>query len=110
MKDIVLLMTGAGAPGAPGIISCYRNNGERKIKVVGVDIRERIPTNLQLDAFEIVPAAGSSEFVGTVLNVAKKHNVDVIQPLVTRELEVFARNINVFTDCGIKICVSPIEN
>ncbi len=110
MKEITVLMTGAGAPGAPGIISCYKNNGERQIRVIGVDMRERVPTIKKLDAFATVPAAGNSEFIGTILSIAKKYRVDVIQPLVTKELELFARNEKLFSEAGIKVCVSAIES
>ena len=110
MKDLTVLMTGAGAPGAPGIISCYKNNGERTIKIIGVDVKERVPTIQKLDYFEQVPLANDSKFIDSVLNIAKKYNVDVIQPLVTKELEVFANNIDLFLENGIKVCVSPIDN
>ena len=41
LNDITVLMTGAGAPGAPGILRCYKNNGERNIRIIGVDIKDR---------------------------------------------------------------------
>lgn len=110
MRNITVLMTGAGAPGAPGIISTYRNNREREITIIGVDIKEKVPTIKQLDHFERIPSANDKCFISTVMSIAKKHNVDVIQPLVTKELEVFSRNIDLFLDEGIKVCVSPIEN
>ena len=37
-NTVTVLMTGAGAPGAPGIIRCLRKNGERSIRIVGVDM------------------------------------------------------------------------
>ena len=103
-------MTGAGAPGAPGILSCYRNNGERNIKVIGVDIKERVPTINALDALEKVPCAQSPDFIKAVLIICKKYNVKVIQPLVTRELEVFAQNIALFQKNNIQVSVSPLAN
>ena len=39
-NTVTVLMTGAGAPGAPGIIRCLRKNGERSIRIVGVDMNE----------------------------------------------------------------------
>ncbi len=110
MKDIKVLMTGAGAPGAPGIISCYRNNGERTIKVVGVDIKNRVPTIKHLGAFHTIPPASSPDFIKSILTIAKTHDIDVIQPLVTKELEVFSEHKKIFMDEDIKVCVSPIEN
>jgi carbamoyl-phosphate synthase large subunit len=110
MKDITVLMTGAGAPGAPGILSCYRNNGERNIRVIGVDIKKRVPTINMLDVFENVPPANDQYFINRILELAIKHKVDVVQPLVTKELEIFSENISKFNELGIKVCVAPIEN
>lgn len=110
MKDLVILMTGAGAPGAPGIIKSYRNNGERNVKIIGVDAKNLVPTVNMLDAFETVPMASDDLFIDSILTVAKKYNVDVIQPLVTRELELFSEKIELFRNEGIGVCVSPIDN
>lgn len=110
MKDITVLMTGAGAPGAPGIITCYRNNGERNIRVIGVDMKSRVPSIRLLDDFFVVPSADNYKFLDSVLNIAVNNNVDIIQPLVTKELEVFATNEKIFNEVGIKICVSKIDN
>lgn len=110
MRDITILMTGAGAPGAPGIISCYRNNGERNIRVIGVDIKKRVPTIKQLDVFKSVPSAYDPNFISSIQDLAIKYKVDVIQPLVTKELEIFSQNIKRFNELGIDVCVSPIDN
>lgn len=110
MKDLNILMTGAGAPGAPGIIKCLKKNGERSIRIVGVDVKDRVPTINMLDAFYSIPSATDSCFVDKVLEICEKEKIEVIQPLVTRELEVFANNIDLFNQRNIKICVSPIQN
>jgi carbamoyl-phosphate synthase large subunit len=110
MNDITVLMTGAGAPGAPGIINCYRNNGERKIRVIGVDMKERISTINYLDRFYRIPMASSPDFIEVLLDISQNEKVDVIQPLVTRELEIFSSNVALFRNINTKICVCPIEN
>ena len=110
MKKLNILMTGAGAPGASGILKSYKNNKERDVWILGVDVKKLVPTISFLDRFETVPSAASDNFISTVLEIAKKNRIDVIQPLVTRELELFSRNISLFNDNGIRVCVSPIEN
>jgi len=110
LQDFTLLMTGAGAPGAPGILRCYRNNGERKIRVIGADMKERVPTICALDAFYSVPKATSPAFCEELLSIAKKEQVRVIQPLVTKELEVLAEHRKMFEAEGIRICCTEGEN
>ena len=51
MKDLNVLMTGAGAPGAPSIIKCLRKNGERSIRIVGVDMNEKSNGRRLVDVF-----------------------------------------------------------
>lgn len=38
LKDITVLMSASSSPSMPGMIKCLRNNGERNIKVVGIDM------------------------------------------------------------------------
>lgn len=106
MKKLKIIMTGAGAPGAPGIIRCYRNNRERDIEILGVDMQSRVSTIKLLDQFAQIPAASDENFCETILKLAKENDISIIQPLVTKELEVFSQNKARFENEGILICVS----
>ena len=68
-NTVTVLMTGAGAPGAPGIIRCLRKNGERSIRIVGVDMNENAAGRKLVDAFYTVPAAKDPGFLDRVLEV-----------------------------------------
>lgn len=106
MKDLTVLMTGAGAPGAYGIIRCLRNNGERDIRIIGVDADPQAGCRELVDVFQTVPMAADDAFIPAVLEVCEKHHVDVVQPIVTRELQKFAENKRRFEAIGTKVCVS----
>lgn len=108
-RDLTILMTGAGAPGAPGILRCYRNNGERKIRVIGADIKQRVPTICGLDAFYQIPRPTAENFCESILQIARKENIDVIQPLVTKELEVFSSSRMLFEEAGVKVCCADFK-
>ena len=92
MRDITVLMTGCGAPGAPGIIKCFRNNGERNIRLIGVDRNENAGARDLADAFFTVPSAGDEDFIPAVLELCRREKVDAVVPIVTRELGKFARS------------------
>lgn len=79
LNDIVVMITGAGAPGAPGIIKSLRLNGERNIKIVGVDanLKESIGIGLA-DAIYQIPKASDKNFIDDVLKIAKQEKVNVI--------------------------------
>lgn len=109
-KDILVIITGAGAPGAPGIIKSLRLNGERNIKIIGLDsnLSQSVGIGLVDKAYQI-PSAESDNFIDEVVKISQKEKVDVIIPLVTKELFVFAQNISKFEDIGVKISISPYK-
>jgi len=107
MKDLIILITGAGAPGAPGIIKSLRLVKERKIKIIGVDMRKDAVGSVLADEFRVIPPANSEKYLPFLLKVAKKFRVDVILPLNTAELLTLAKNKSIFKKEGIKIPISP---
>lgn len=111
LRDITVFITGAGAPGAPGIIKSLRKINERKVKIIGGDANPEISVGIGLldKAFKI-PFAEASDFAEKVLNICISEKVDVIIPLVTRELMIFASNRQIFRKNGIYVSVSNPES
>ena len=106
MKHLTVLITGAGAPGAPGIIKSLSLVRERKIKIIGVDMDKNAVGFAMVDKHYLVPNSENKNFIKEVLRIAKKEKVDVIIPLVTKELLKFAKNKSKFEKFGIKISIS----
>lgn len=102
LQPITVLLTGCGAPGAPGIIKCLRKNGERQIRIVGVDMSENAGARGMVDAFYTVPAAKDPQFIDRIIDICKLESVDVIEPIVTRELMKFAKAKGQLEALGIK--------
>lgn len=102
------MITGAGAPGAPSIIRCLRKNGERPIRIVGVDMNPLASTRRMTDLFFPVPAAKDPMFLEKVMEICLQEKVDVIVPLVTRELYLFAEHKSAFEERGIRVSVMPL--
>ena len=98
-------MTGCGAPGAPGIIRCLRKNGERDIRIVAVDRNENAGARDLVDAFYTVPSAEKEDFLPTVLDICRRESVQVVIPIVTRELMKFARARAEFEALGAQVSV-----
>ena len=105
--DITLLMTGVGGPGANGYIYSLQNNPERKIRIIGTDISERIDpeTMAQLAAFYTIPRAGTIDYLPRLLGLCKDEHVDVILPLNTAELSCLSFHRADFEALGTKVCV-----
>jgi carbamoyl-phosphate synthase large subunit len=110
LKHIKILITGAGAPGAPGIIKSLRKITERKIEIYGGDanISNSVGVGL-LDKIFQIPFAESSDFIEKILAICLNEKIDIIIPLVTRELFLFASNKNLFLKNGIAVSVSDPE-
>lgn len=111
MDKICVLITGAGAPGAPGIIKSIRLNGEREIEIIGVDIDDVNSSGmLMVDHFYKVPSPENKQlFIESIIEIAVRHGVKVIIPLVTKELFIFSENIDQFLAKGIQVLVSDFE-
>ena len=107
LRSIRVFITGAGAPGAPGIIKSLRKITERKIEVFGGDanLGNSVGAGL-LDKIFKIPFAESPDFTEKVLSICVNEKVDVIIPLVTRELSVFALNKDLFKRNGVSVSVS----
>lgn len=105
MNKITVLLTGVGAPGAPGIIKCLRKNGEREIRIIGVDMSKDAGGKSMADIFYNVPPASDNNFISVIKEICLKESVDIILPIVTRELMKFSCAKPDFYELGIKIAV-----
>lgn len=105
MNPITILLTGAGAPGAPSIIKCLRKNGEREIKIIGVDMNEMAAGRKLVNSFYQVPAAGDPAFIQKIIEICEREKVQIVVPLVTRELYIFSSSLPEFLSRGIQVSV-----
>jgi carbamoyl-phosphate synthase large subunit len=100
-----VLMTGAGAPGAPGIIQCLLN--EPAIKLTVADADAHATGRYLHDDFVQIPNAEDENFIDSVLTVCRQRGIQLILPLVTKELFPLSANKHLFEQAGINVLVSP---
>ena len=43
MKDLTVMLSACGAQFAPGMVNCLKDNGERNIRVIGIDMLKVYP-------------------------------------------------------------------
>jgi carbamoyl-phosphate synthase large subunit len=107
LKDITVLVTAAGAPGAVGIVQSLRANKERALKIIGSDMRVNASGRPFLDGFHQVPRGRDPGFIDAVIDVCEKSGAEVVIPLSTEELLAFASEKERIADsCGAQVCVS----
>ena len=104
MKNV--LITGAGSPGGPGIIKAVN----QKYCIHGADADPKATGKGLCAFFHNIPKADDETFIPTLLDIVKKHKIELIVPLVTKELEHFSLHILEFESLGCGIVVNTIQN
>src|SRR5215218_5103861 len=82
--SIHILMTGAGAPGAAGIIRCLQQSSDIQLTVADAD-KNAVGRYLTND-FVQVPKGDDASFIDTVFKTCTEKRINLILPLVTKEL------------------------
>lgn len=101
---INVLMTGAGAPGGPGIIKALQK--DPTINLVVCDMDNEASGRWVCQKFYQIPSAKDAGFLDRIIEICEKEKIDIIFPLVTLELFVFSKEKNRLRDLGIKVIVS----
>ena len=109
MKDLKVIITAAGSPSSPGLITCLHNNGERKITVIGTDMKADATIKQMADIVYLVPSASDEKYVDALLDICKKEKVDVLIPGISQELPKLQKRIGEFESIGTKVSVSSGE-
>lgn len=110
MKDLTILLSASSSPSMPGMLKCFKNNGERNIKIVGVDMTADPSAKHMVDAFYRVPAATAPEYIDIILEICKKEKVDVYFPNISAEVSAVSARKEEFDALGVKLSVSNMES
>lgn len=84
--DVTVLMTGAGAPGASGILRSLRSGERRQVRVVGVDADPDAYGFGLVDEAYTVPHGDDDGYLDRIVEIVTAEDVDVVLPLTTAEL------------------------
>lgn len=106
-RTIKVLMTGAGAPGGPGIIKALKQG---PFHLFTGDCNPVASGRFLSENFVELPQAESDEFIPFMLQFCKANDIEVIFPLVTRELFKLAECKEEFLSQNIKIIVSDYNS
>lgn len=97
-------MTGAGAPGAAGILHCLGQ--EPALKVTVADASENSVGRYLANDFVKIPRGDDPAFVPVLLDLCRDRDIQILMPLVTKELIPLALHKESFAAAGTKILVS----
>ncbi|MCP2258121.1 carbamoyl-phosphate synthase large subunit [Streptoalloteichus tenebrarius] len=110
LRPITVLATSVGNDGFPSVIEALKDNGEREVTVVGVDVRESA-TGLHLaDHAALVPLRDEPDaLVDALLDLADQHRADVLLPLSTEDQPFFAARAEFFLERGLPVVTSTVD-
>lgn len=106
LRDLTVMMSAAGSPSMPGLIDCLKNNGERNIRIVGVDMNEDPSTKYLVDKFYHVPVATDSNYCDIVLDICRKEKIDIYFPNISAEVSVVSARKKEFEVIGTNVSIS----
>jgi carbamoyl-phosphate synthase large subunit len=106
LKPITVLLTGAGSPGTGALVRALRENGEREVRIVGVDMSERSVGRHLCDAFHLVAPSDDPSFTPSLLELVRKEAVDVVLPQTSYDLPALAEAREAFP---VPVLVSSAE-
>jgi carbamoyl-phosphate synthase large subunit len=98
-------MTGAGAPGAAGVLKCLVQ--EPSFNIIAVDANSQAVGRYLVDEFQVIPVADDSQFIDHMIALCREKNIHVVLPLVTKELLPLSKQLEQFELAGAKLLVSP---
>lgn len=85
MRKLNLLIPSAGRPTHPSLLKCLRDNGEREIRIVGVDMQATGLAPHIVDKFYQVPPRREPAYLEIILDICKKEAIDVYYALGEEE-------------------------
>lgn len=106
LKDITVLFSACGSPSAPGFMNAIRQNGERNIRIVGMDMASEPSVKYLVDCFYRVPAATASNYIDIVLDICKKEGVNIYFPSISAEVSEVVKRKAEFDAIGVIVSTS----
>src|SRR5664279_5605203 len=90
MKEINVIMTGAGAPGARGTEYAMREGARRqgvRLRIIGIDLNPTVAARGFCDTTRVVPSPKSLDYASELAAICRDENAQVIVPQTTNEIE-----------------------
>ncbi len=74
--------------------------------IVGTDMTHLSPAMQKCDQQYVLPPIHQGEYLENLLNVVKKHEIDIVIPTIDLELKLLAKNRSAFEQLGARVLVS----
>jgi carbamoyl-phosphate synthase large subunit len=104
-----IMYTAAGAPQAATLVRHLKNNGEKKVELVGLDMNKEVVGRYISDSFEQIPQAGSDNYKGKILEIIQKHKPDILLNCSGSDVRYIAHMKDEIEALGTKVACPSAE-
>lgn len=105
LKDLTIMISACGAQFAPGLVNCLKDNGERNIRIIGIDMHYDHTLDTLYDGIYEVPRARDNHYIDRIIEICKKEEVNVVLPFMSAELIPLLDRMEDFEKIGVKVAV-----
>jgi carbamoyl-phosphate synthase large subunit len=109
LPPLKLVLTAVGCPGAATLIRMLKDNGEREIHIIGVDVRADAVGRFLCDDFTTIPPGADDDYVPALTAVIARERPDVLFVQSSAEVGPVARSHATFADLGARVLVATPE-
>ena len=109
MEAVRILITGGGAPGAPGIIKAIQQSNPNTY-IFSCDVNEGTAGKILANDYFTVPIGDSESYVSELLQKCTDNGISVILPITTKEIHSLSKHKQLFTQNNISVIVSDFES
>jgi carbamoyl-phosphate synthase large subunit len=108
-----VIITGVGGIVGQGIIKSLKYNNSLKkrrvkYKIIGLDASPMSVGLYCVDKGILVPSSANAEYIESLINITKEHNIDAIYVSTDPELDVIYKNLqNIEIETNSKVLINP---
>jgi carbamoyl-phosphate synthase large subunit len=111
LPALTVLATSVGNDGFAAVRPALVDNGEREVRIVGVDVNPSAAGLLLSDAGVVVPPRSrADELLDRLVTLCRERSVDVLLPLSTEDQEFYAEHRGRFADLGVRLATSALPS
>lgn len=103
-RPITIFITSAGATNAVNVIDALHKT-DIPLRLIGGDMDPLAAGLFMVERGYVLPRAADPQFIAKVLEICSQESVDVILPIYSAELPVFASRKHEIEARGLRICV-----
>jgi carbamoyl-phosphate synthase large subunit len=108
---VTVLITGVGSTTALSVIKGLRKQTKIKLRIIGVDLNnaKEIAGSSFCEKYYKIPPATNPRYISKLLQICKNEKINIIFPIIDKELETISRYLEVFRKYNIFVWLSSNE-